>query len=78
VIDDPETITGDIILVHDGTYKEDINFNGKAIIVSSENGRDAIWLEKERRILLLNNRKQYHSPPLSINAIIISYFPGCS
>jgi len=29
---------GEIILVHDGTYRESINFNGKAITLRSENG----------------------------------------
>ena len=30
--------TGDIVLVHDGTYVENINFSGKAITVRSANG----------------------------------------
>jgi len=31
-------VTGDTVLVSDGTYTENINFNGKAIIVTSVNG----------------------------------------
>lgn len=30
--------TGDTVLVHDGTYVENINFSGKAITVRSANG----------------------------------------
>ncbi|SPD73364.1 exported hypothetical protein [uncultured Desulfobacterium sp.] len=37
-IDDADD--GDIVLVHDGTYVENINFSGKAITVKSVNGAD--------------------------------------
>ena len=39
-IDNSGTTTGDVIIVHDGTYAENINFLGKAITVKSENGPD--------------------------------------
>jgi parallel beta-helix repeat protein len=37
-IDDPNTVDGDIITVHKGTYKENIDFKGKAITVRSDKG----------------------------------------
>jgi len=36
---------GEMILVHDGTYKENINFQGKGITVRSENGASATIIE---------------------------------
>ena len=35
-----DAVDGAVVLVHDGTYVENINFNGKAITVVSENGAE--------------------------------------
>lgn len=37
-IDDPGTNNGDIIIVHDGTYYENIDFKGKAITIKTNEG----------------------------------------
>jgi hypothetical protein len=44
-IGDPGTTTEDIIIVHDGTYVENINFKGKAITVKSENGPEVTIID---------------------------------
>ncbi len=37
--------TGDLVLVHDGTYVENINFKGKAIRLRSENGAEKTTID---------------------------------
>ena len=37
-IDDAQVVNGDTVIVRDGAYVENINFNGKAITLKSENG----------------------------------------
>ena len=37
-IGDAQVVNGDTVIVRDGTYVENINFNGKAITLKSENG----------------------------------------
>lgn len=39
------TKNGDTVLVHDGTYVENINFNGKEITVRSENGTETTIID---------------------------------
>lgn len=41
VIDDPNTVGGDVIIVHEGTYTENINFQGKAITIRSTDPNNA-------------------------------------
>ena len=40
-----DALTGDTVLVHDGTYYEKINFSGKAITVKSANGPASTFID---------------------------------
>ncbi|MBC2695351.1 MAG: hypothetical protein HF982_08775 [Desulfobacteraceae bacterium] len=44
-LDDENVIAGDEVVVRDGTYFENINFNGKAITLRSENGADTTIID---------------------------------